>query len=202
MAEPNPVGPTSLGSTDGTNATLDPTHPVAPTDANDDRFAREGDLRALWRHFRKHKPGLWGLGILVLLYLLAIFADFIAPYHFDNQERELSDAPPNVRFSDQNGFSWRPFVHPLRIYRDEQFNEVRDEDTSVRLYLRFFVEGESHDLLGIIPMRTRLVGVEPISPVLQAQGYYARMYMMGGDISGRDVFSRLCYGARVSMTIG
>jgi peptide/nickel transport system permease protein len=142
-----------------------------------------------------------GLAILIVLYLMAIFADFLAPYHYTNEQRELHWAPPSsLRFSDASGSSLRPFIHPLRINFDENFNTVRELDTSRRCYLRFFVEGEPYRLLGIIPMRTRLLGVDPVP---DARGeYFSRLYLLGGDGSGRDIFSRICYGARVSMTIG
>ena len=101
----------------------------------------EGPLRIAWRRFRRHRPGLAGLAVLALLYLLVVFADLIAPYGFDSEERDLYWAAPNICFSDANGFSLRPFVHPLRIYTNlTTFENVRDEDLSQRLYLRFFVQ--------------------------------------------------------------
>ncbi|MDB5301653.1 MAG: oligopeptide transport system permease protein AppC [Phycisphaerales bacterium] len=198
--------PTIAGQT---SATLDPTRPVAPQEpsaeagALDSRPRFEGPLRIAWRRFRRHRPGLAGLAILVLLYIVVVFADFISPYSFDSEARELLWAPPNVHFVDGNGFSIRPFVHPLRIYTDmATFAEVRDEDQSQRLYLRLFTRGDSHSLLGFVPSTIHLFGVDPISPGLQSHGYFSRVYLMGADNSGRDVFSRLCYGSRISMTIG
>ncbi|MGB7160151.1 MAG: ABC transporter permease [Tepidisphaeraceae bacterium] len=167
----------------------------------DEKIVVHGPARLAWRRFRRHRPGMVGLAILVLLYLMAIFADFLAPYHYTNEQRELHWAPPSaIRFSDAGGSSLRPFIHPFRINFDENFNTVLEPDPSRRCYLRFFVQSEPYRLLGIIPMRTRLFGVDAV-PNDQGQ-YFSRIYLLGGDGSGRDIFSRICYGARVSMTIG
>jgi peptide/nickel transport system permease protein len=167
----------------------------------DEKVVVEGPARLAWRRFRRHRPGIVGLAVLVLLYLIAIFADFIAPYRYTDEARQLPWAPPTViRFSDANGASARPFIHPFRIDFDENFNLVLKPDPSRRCYVRFFVAGEPYKLCGLIPMRTRLVGVDPV-PDFRGE-YFARLYLLGGDANGRDIFSRICYGARVSMTIG
>ena len=173
--------------------------PAAPPD---ERLVIERPSRVAWRRFRKHRPGMFGLGILVFFYLLAAFSGFFAPYDVDDQVRDLQWAPPNVRFSDANGFSLRPFVHPLKMDIDENLNLVRVEDKSKRLYVRFFTAGAEHKLLGVIPTTVRLFGPEAPSDELKSQGYFGRAYLMGADIAGRDVFSRIVYGSRVSMTIG
>jgi peptide/nickel transport system permease protein len=167
----------------------------------DEKVVVEGPARLAWRRFRRHRPGIVGLAVLVLLYLIAIFADFIAPYRYTDEARQLPWAPPTViRFSDANGASARPFIHPFRIDFDENFNLVLKPDPSRRCYVRFFVAGEPYKLCGLIPMHTRLVGVDPV-PDFHGE-YFARLYLLGGDANGRDIFSRICYGARVSMTIG
>src|SRR5262245_41120843 len=67
------------------------------------------------RRFRRHTLGMLGLATLIVLYIVAGFADFIAPYDYENETRELQWAPPSLHFRDANGFSWRPFVHPLQM---------------------------------------------------------------------------------------
>jgi peptide/nickel transport system permease protein len=160
--------------------------------------------RMAWRRFRRHRPGMVGLVILVLLYLMAIFAGFLAPYDYADEVRELAWAPPtHIHFSDASGFSWRPFIHTFRMDFDQNFNFVFKPDTSQRCYLRFFTPGAPYKMLGIIPMRTRLIGVDPLdAAVSNSAGNFSRFYLLGGDGAGRDIFSRICYGARISMTIG
>lgn len=158
------------------------------------------------RRFRRHRPGMIGLAVLVALYLMAIFAGFLAPYDYADETRELLWSPPTgIHFSDAKGFSWRPFVHPFKMDFDENFNIVRTVDASQRSYVRFFTDGAPYKLLGVIPCRTHLFGVDPApAPATAGAGenYYSRVYLLGADGSGRDVFSRICYGARISMTIG
>src|SRR4051794_40351501 len=162
------------------------------------------------RRFRRHRPGMIGLAILVVLYLMAIFAGFVAPYDYADESRELLWSPPTgIHFSDASGFSWRPFVHPFRMDFDENFNIVRAVDTSQRSYVRFFTDGAPYKLLGFIPCRTHLFGVDPApapatttAAAAAGANYFSRVYLLGADGSGRDIFSRICFGARISMTIG
>jgi peptide/nickel transport system permease protein len=137
---------------------------------------------------------MFSLCVIGLLYMLAIFADFIAPYSFDDEQRRLSYCPlMHVNFMDGDGrFHLRPFVYKYSYTFDEYYNRVYVQDKSRRYPVRFFVEGSEHRLLGLIPMRTRLFGVdEP-----------ARIYVLGADYRGRDLFSRILYGSRISLSIG
>src|SRR6266545_317267 len=116
-------------------AALQPKQPqtelLSSYDTKDDKFVPEGPARLAWKRFRRHRPGMAGLVILAILYLMAIFADFLAPYHYTNEERELTWAPPTwLTFSDAKGFSIRPFIHPFRINIDENFNTVLEPDTT------------------------------------------------------------------------
>jgi peptide/nickel transport system permease protein len=95
----------------------------------------------------------------------------------------------------------------VRSSFDENLKIRYEPDLSRRRYVRFFVQGDSYRFLGLIPTRTRLVGCEPLgrSERWAADGtgpYYVRLHLMGADVAGRDIFSRICYGARISMTIG
>src|SRR5215218_525913 len=147
-------------------ATLTPKRPESDLQValEDDKIVVQGPARLAWRRFRRHKPGMVGLAILIVLFLGAVFADFVAPYSYANEVRDLTWAPPtSLQFSDANGSSARPFIHPFRIDFDENFNTVLKPDTSRRQYVRFFVEAEPYKLLGIIPTRTRLFGVDPVT---------------------------------------
>lgn len=161
----------------------------------------DSPLRIAYRAFRRHRIGMFGFWLLLALYLLVIFSDFIAPYDPDNQVRELQWSPPTgIHFSDSAGFSFRPFVYAFRNEIDENFNVKQVVDRTQRCYIRFFVQGDEHRLFGILPTKVRLFGVDP--PAGSGSGNFARIYLMGADISGRDIFSRICYGSRISMTIG
>jgi peptide/nickel transport system permease protein len=149
-------------------------------------------LALAWRQLRRHRIALVGGTILVVLYTLALFADFVAPYSLDWTDRGRFFHPPVLpRFVDAEGqFSLRPFVYEttlmdpaLRIYRTE---------TAKRHYVRMFVRGEPYRLFWILPTNIHLFGVD--SP--------ARIFLMGTDQFGRDLFSRILFGGRVSLIIG
>ena len=144
-----------------------------------------------WRQLRKHPMALAGGAVLALLYLVVALAEFIAPYSLDFADRERFYHPPTVlRFWDAQGISLRPFVY-LTTLEDPQLRTYRADPTR-RYYLRFFVRGEPYRVFGLVPGSRHLVGVDPPG----------RLFLMGTDQSGRDQFSRIVYGSRVSMTIG
>lgn len=138
-----------------------------------------------------------GLVVLATLYIMMIFAEFIAPYHYDSGIRNLSYVPPSrIHFVHDGNFSLRPFVYPYTYGFNKFYERVYVEDTQKPYYLTLFPKGEKVKLWGVIPTRRHLFGVDapPEANV--------RFYLMGGDPVGRDLFSRIAYGSRVSLTIG
>jgi peptide/nickel transport system permease protein len=130
--------------------------------------------------------------LLAAVYLSAAAAGFLAPYDPVEQNRELAFAPPvRLRLVDDSGqFHLRPFVY-ARAPRAGTF-DVYDEDRSRPYPIRFFPRGAPYRLAGLIPADRHLFGVdEP-----------ARLFLMGSDEYGRDVFSRLVYGAQISPVAG
>lgn len=147
-----------------------------------------------WRRFRRHKVG-WAGGIIVGLFLLIlIFADFLIPYPHTQQFRQHTYASPTkIRFSDEEGNLTRPYVYKItRQMNYEKFQWEYQEDKSVKYPVRFFVHGHPYKLLGFIPMDVHLFGVE--GP--------ATIFLFGTDGMGRDLFSRIIIGTRVSLLIG
>jgi peptide/nickel transport system permease protein len=203
-----------------------------------------GPWRAIGRKLRKNRVATTGLAILVVLYVCACFAGFLAPYHYADQDSDSARVGPmllgsyaftpvevpseveegataqtwtaawrwfegGVHFHDSKGeFTLRPHVHPIveKEYTDEygDTSYVRGGvDTSVSLPVEFFVEGEEHEvasLLGFLPItgKTHLFGVKKPPGVKGS----VRIYLLGSDKTGRDIFSRLLYGAQVSLSVG
>ncbi len=154
--------------------------------------AERSPFRIAMRRLRRHKLALVGLAVLVVMYLTALFADFVAPYRYDNEDRKRPYlSPDKIRFRDEKGFSLRPFVFN-RTTELDLGEWVEKLDRSKRYYIKFFVKGEKYKLLGIISCRTHLFGVE--KP--------CRIRLLGSDWNGRDIFSRICYGSRISLTVG
>jgi peptide/nickel transport system permease protein len=134
---------------------------------------------------------LGGSSLLLLLLLCAVFSDFLAPYDPAAQNRELHFAPPTtLRFTDHEGVRHRlPFIYGSRLADRERTLYV--EERSPIFPLRLFVSGEPYRLFGLFPCRIHLFGVD--GP--------GRIFILGSDGLGRDVFSRVVHGARLSLTI-
>lgn len=145
-----------------------------------------------WRHLRRNNTAIIGGIILIIFYALALFADFFAPYGMETQNRKLFYCPPTgLHIFDESGsFHIRPFVYGKKLV-DRRLTKYED-DTSKKYPIKFFIKSEPYKLFGIIPSERHLFGVE-------GDG---RIFLIGTDQFGRDVFSRLLFGARISLSIG
>ena len=149
--------------------------------------------RLLWLKLRRNRAAMFGVYTLAVLYGTAILAGFISPYKYDDGVSDFSFAPPmitRVHFFDEQGRLSRPFVYGLTPV-DPLEKSYRDDST--RKYpIRFLARGDSYHILWIINSNVHLFGVEEPG----------RIYLFGADRSGYDVFSRILYGAQVSLSIG
>ena len=149
-------------------------------------------MKETLRYIKKNKLAYMSLYILVILYFLAVFADFISPYPYDIQHRDTPYHPPTqIHFFDKQGnFHLRPFVYKYELI-DPVFKVYKINENKI-YPIQFFTEGEKHYLFGIIPTNTHLFGVKKDG----------KIFLLGADHLGRDIFSRLLYGSRVSLSIG
>jgi peptide/nickel transport system permease protein len=152
----------------------------------------------VWWKFRKNRLAVIGAIILLIYYVTCIFfAEFFAPYSKE-RESEYIEAPPTfIQFRDDAGnFSLRPFVYGLKREVDLATRTRRFvQDTEVKYPIHFFVKGEPYKLLGFIPANIHLFGADPANPDTQ-------VFLLGTDKLGRDQFSRMLYGGRISLFIG
>ena len=146
----------------------------------------------IWRQLKRHQLGIIGGIILILLYGFAFFAEFIAPYSSDLQVRAKAFHPPTrlIFFDEEGNFGLRPFVYHYELV-DRVF-KVYQPDLTAKYPLRFFVRGEKYKFLGLIPSDIHLFGTE-------APGH---IFLLGTDKFGRDIFTRLLFGARISLSVG
>lgn len=147
-------------------------------------------IKQLW----KDKFARIALVVLGVIYFALLFADFIAPYTKDFSDRTMAYVPPSKIFTiDENGRFSKPYTYNYKREFDSQdLKIVYTLDRSQKHYVKFFAQGQKYKFLGLIPMKRHLVTTD--------EG--GRLYLLGTDINGRDVFSRILFGGRISMTIG
>ena len=163
----------------------------------DRRMEVAGYWQLVWWRFRRHKLAVAGGVVTIALYLVAVFAGFLAPFPPAAYQAQYTYAPPQPLHLWQRtdeGIRFGAFVHGYRVEIDrEAFRRTFVIDTSDRIDVRFFARGERYKIFGLIPWDRHLIGpVDPSQP----------MYLLGADRLGRDVLSRTIHGARVSMSIG
>ncbi len=148
-------------------------------------------MREIYKYIKKNKLAHLSFYILIVLYFLAIFADFISPYPYDKQHRDTPYHPPTqIHFFDEKGnFHLRPFIYKYELV-DPVF-KVYKINKKEKYPIYFFIEGDKHYLFGIIPTNIHLFGVKK-----------GKIFLLGADHLGRDIFSRLLYGGRISLSIG
>lgn len=150
--------------------------------------------KLVWWKFRKHKLALVSGIAILIIYFVALFVEFLAPFLPDQTNSKYLYAPPQpLHFVDEQG-NWGLYVYGYTSKIDPvALRRTFEIDASVKIPVGFFVEGVPYKLFNLIPGNRHLIApLDPNQP----------MYLLGADRLGRDVFSRLIVGTRVSMSIG
>lgn len=163
------------------------------------RKKSQSQAQIVWGQFRRHKLAIIGGSVLIVMYLVTIFAGFLAPYGINEYRRSpiaQFRPPTKIHIKDPDtGKLVRPFVYDVTIDRDPVTRQrVYIEDTSKMYPIKFFVRRPSqpYKILGIFTSDLHLFGVD--DP--------ARIFLWGTNSLGKDVFSRVLYGGQVSLTVG
>jgi len=153
----------------------------------------------VWWKFKRNRTALIGGIILATFYLSFVFIpEFISPYALENTSEYAEASPTRLHFVDAEGnFHARPFVYGMEQKVDFVTRSRTYAEDTTRMYpIYFFVRGDPYKLLGLIPTDLHLYGVD------QKSNPEAIVLLMGSDALGRDWFTRIMYGGRLSLTIG
>ena len=141
-----------------------------------------------WRKLRRHKMAMIGGTVIIILYLLVIFAGFLSPYHpHKGFKKHFFHPPTKIHIMDEDGLT-RPYVYRTESVGWAEYEVIKDK----KYPIKFFYRGQEYEFLNLFKTDLHFFGVdEP-----------AHIFLLGSDNYGRDLFTRLLFGGRVSMFIG
>jgi peptide/nickel transport system permease protein len=176
---------------------MTPRSEQAPPADDETRVYVASQWQLTWWRFKKHRVAYFSGIVVILIYLVAAFAEFLMPFPTYVYNAQYTYAPPQrLRFFQEVDGSrrFRPYVYGYSVEIDPvALRRTFVVDPEVQYEVGFFVEGFEYKVLGLIPANRHLIGPKnPEDP----------MYLLGADRLGRDVFSRLIAGTRISMSIG
>lgn len=174
--------------------------PKVPVDEEaiiEEKIAVATPARMMWWKFRKHRMAVISCVFLILMYLLAIFCEFVSPYLPDETLARYKSAPPStIRIVDAAGRWHLPFIYLSDVSRDPKtLRAIYTENTEVRYPIKLFVRGSPYKFWGLWQTDIHLFG-------LGIPSEEERIMLFGADRVGRDMLTMTVYGARISLSIG
>ena len=176
--------------------TNSPGNPIESITAASKDWVSLSQWQLIWRRFKRSRIALVGGIVLLVFYLSAIFANFLAPYDVSTRFTNQIYAPPNLpRFIDEQGnFHPQPFIYKMTQKINRETLEIAyAPDVTKRYPIQLFAKGDPYELWGLIPSDIHLFGTAEADVPL---------FIFGSDRQGRDMLTRVLTGSQVSLTLG
>jgi peptide/nickel transport system permease protein len=172
--------------------------PKPEASAAEERIAVATQWQLMWMRFRKHRLAMVSLVVIIIFYLVAIFANFLAyAGPFETEAYRSLMPPQKIILFDDDGFN--PHVLAVEGVRDPKtFKRVYTTDPDHKIPLRLFAHGYKYKFLGLFRTDRHLIGVADDADRTAEES----IFLFGTDLLGRDVFSRLTLATRISLSVG